>query len=164
MKSQNKNEQNLFKFVQKDERIYDKKFETKPIGYFQDAMIRFAKNRVNVTASIILLTIFSLSVFVPIFTTKNFTNQIVELSLLPPRIPLIENLGILDGTRLFRDQISSGIEVDENTGLYLPDGFIKEYIELDTLTNEVVIGNLKNPAYRGGTNVLQLDFNSLVLE
>ena len=160
MKSQNKNEQNLFKFVQKDERIYDKKFETKPIGYFQDAMIRFAKNRVNVTASIILLTIFSLSVFVPIFTTKNFTNQIVELSLLPPRIPIIENLGILDGTRLFRDQISSGIEVDENTGLYLPDGFIKEYIELDTLTNEVVIGNLKNPAYRGGTNVLQLDFNS----
>jgi ABC-type dipeptide/oligopeptide/nickel transport system permease subunit len=123
-------------------------------------MIRFAKNRVNVTASIILLTIFSLSIFVPIFTSKNFTNQIVELSLLPPRIPIVENLGILDGTRLFRDQVSSGVEIDEKTGLYLPDNFIKEYIELDTLTNEIVIGNLKNPSYRGGTNVLQLDSNS----
>jgi ABC-type dipeptide/oligopeptide/nickel transport system permease subunit len=160
MKSQNKNQQNLFKFVQKDERIYDKKFETKPIGYFKDAMIRFAKNRVNVTASIILLTIFSLSIFVPIFTSKNFTNQIVELSLLPPRIPIVENLGILDGTRLFRDQVSSGVEIDEKTGLYLPDNFIKEYIELDTLTNEIVIGNLKDPSYRGGTNILQLDSNS----
>ena len=160
MKSNNKNQPNLFKFVQKDERIYDKKFETKPIGYFKDAMLRFAKNRVNVTASIILLTIFSLSIFVPIFTSKNFTNQIVELSLLPPRIPIVENLGILDGTRLFRDQVSSGVEIDEKTGLYLPDNFIKEYIELDTLTNEIVIGNLKNPSYRGGTNILQLDSNS----
>jgi len=160
MKSNNKNQPNLFKFVQKDERIYDKKFETKPIGYFKDAMLRFAKNRVNVTASIILLTIFSLSIFVPIFTTKNFTNQVVELSLLPPRIPIIENLGILDGTRLFRDQVSSGVEIDEKTGLYLPDNFFKEFIDLDTLTNQVVIGNLKNPAYRGGTNVLQLDNNS----
>jgi ABC-type dipeptide/oligopeptide/nickel transport system permease subunit len=79
---------------------------------------------------------------------------------LPPRIPILENLGILDGTRLFRDQVSSGVEIDEKTGLYLPDNFIKEYIELDTLTNEIVIGNLKNPSYRGGTNVLQLDSNS----
>jgi len=49
LKTQNKNigEAKLgkenFEFIQKDERIFDAKFETKPIGYFQDAMSRFAK-------------------------------------------------------------------------------------------------------------------------
>jgi ABC-type dipeptide/oligopeptide/nickel transport system permease subunit len=149
-----------FKFAQKDSKIYDQKFQTKPIGYFKDAMIRFAKNKINVTASIILLSIFSLSVFVPIFSQKNFTDQIPELSYLPPRIPIVENLGFLDGYRTFRDQISDGTKIDEETGLFLPNNYLPQYIDMSTLKNEIVLGSLKDPNYIGGTNIMQTDFQS----
>ena len=34
----------LFSFVDRSGDIHDQKFDTKPIGYFKDAFIRFAKN------------------------------------------------------------------------------------------------------------------------
>ena len=34
-----------FEFVSHGEKIFDKKLETKPIGYFKDAWIRFRKNK-----------------------------------------------------------------------------------------------------------------------
>ena len=64
-------EKSQFEFVQAEEKIYDKKFQTKPIGYFKDAMIRFAKNRTNVIATTILGILILLSIFVPILSTKN---------------------------------------------------------------------------------------------
>ena len=36
-----------FEFVHSGERIADKKFEDKPIGYFKDAWIRFRKNHAS---------------------------------------------------------------------------------------------------------------------
>ena len=33
-----------FVFAQKDVKLHDEKLTTKPIGYFQDAWIRFRKN------------------------------------------------------------------------------------------------------------------------
>ena len=60
-----------FEFVQRDERIFDKKFETEPTGYFRDAFSRFLRNKTNVVATIILFTLILLSVFVPMLTTKN---------------------------------------------------------------------------------------------
>lgn len=152
-----------FKFAQKDSKIYDQKFQTKPIGYFKDAMIRFAKNKINVTASIILLSIFSLSVFVPIFSQKNFTDQIPELSYLPPRVPIVENLGFLDGYRTFRDQISDGTRVDDETGLFLPNNYLPQYIDMSTLKNEIILGSLKDPNYVGGTNIMRTDFQSSLI-
>ena len=34
-----------FTFAQLGDNIHDEKFKTKPIGYFQDAWIRFKKNK-----------------------------------------------------------------------------------------------------------------------
>ena len=39
-----------FEFYKRDESIHDKKLETKPVGYFKDAMRRFAKNKSSVVA------------------------------------------------------------------------------------------------------------------
>ncbi len=87
-----------FEFMQAGEKIYDKKFETKPIGYFKDAMIRFRKNRTNVVATAILFVIIALTVIIPLISTKNFTVLESELAFLPPRIPGLAQLGIMDGT------------------------------------------------------------------
>ena len=46
-----------FEFVQMNEKIFDKKFETKAVGYFGDAFRRFCKNKSSVVAFIMLMFI-----------------------------------------------------------------------------------------------------------
>ena len=52
--------QEKFKFVQLDQEIVDSAFETEPIGYFKDALIRLRKNKASVVAFYIILVISSL--------------------------------------------------------------------------------------------------------
>ena len=51
----NKYDKSLFSLVQENDRLKDKPLQTKQLTYFQDAMLRFTKNKYNVIASIILL-------------------------------------------------------------------------------------------------------------
>lgn len=46
-----------FAFVQVDDKIYDQKFEGKPIGFFKDAWLRFKQNKASVVAALIILFI-----------------------------------------------------------------------------------------------------------
>ncbi|MFU8785932.1 MAG: ABC transporter permease [Candidatus Izemoplasmataceae bacterium] len=124
-----------FEFVQRDEKIYDKRLETKPIGYFQDAFIRFSKNRTNLIATFILVTLILLSIFVPMLTSKNYTRIDVQLQYLPPRVPILERFGIADGTRVYSDQPVDLSTIDPETGLGLPVGFNPDYIKMSTLDN-----------------------------
>ena len=78
-----------FEFVQAEQKIYDKKLETKPVGYFKDAMIRFSKNRTNVIATVILFSIILGSIIIPIVSTKNASELEEQLAYLPPRIPIL---------------------------------------------------------------------------
>ncbi|MFP4286949.1 MAG: ABC transporter permease [Candidatus Izemoplasmataceae bacterium] len=128
-----------FEFVQRDEKIYDKRLETKPIGYFQDAFIRFSKNKTNLVASMILLTLILLSIFVPMLTSKNYTDVDPQLQTLPPKIPILENFGIADGTKGFDDQPVDLETIDPETGLGLPVGFSPEFIKMETLENYVTL-------------------------
>ena len=57
-----------FEFVQMNEKIFDKKFETKAIGYFGDALRRFSKNKSSIVAFVILVIIILMAIFVPIFS------------------------------------------------------------------------------------------------
>lgn len=54
-----------FALANAGERLTDKKLETKPVGYFKDAMIRFRKNRSSVVAAIIILCLFLYAFIVP---------------------------------------------------------------------------------------------------
>jgi ABC-type dipeptide/oligopeptide/nickel transport system permease subunit len=127
----------LFDFVQKDEKIFDKKFETKPIGYFKDAMIRFGKNRTNVIATAVLFIMILLSIIIPTVTAKNFVELETRLAHLPPRIPVLENYGIFDGTKMLTTQEVDRSTIDPVTGLGLPFATVvrHEFILTDTLEN-----------------------------
>lgn len=150
----------MFEFVQAEKKIFDKKFETKPIGYFKDAMIRFSKNRTNVVATIILFIIIGLSVFVPIFSNKNAEVLEEQLAYLPPRVPVLENWGIFDGTIERRDQQVDLSTINPETGLGLPLGIDESLIEMDTLENYFVGCTDKLAVCQNGENVLNLDNNS----
>lgn len=57
--------QEKFAFVQMNEKIHDKELETKPVGFFQDAMIRFAHNKGAVVCAAILLVQILFAIITP---------------------------------------------------------------------------------------------------
>ena len=88
-----------FAFVHEGERISDKKFEDKPIGYFKAAWIRFRKNRASVVAAIIIILVILYSVVTPLLiTTHDNSFMVNQYSRKPGRITwLRDSIGILDG-------------------------------------------------------------------
>ena len=63
-------------FADSNRIIHDQELETKPIGFFKDAMIRFKKNKSSVVAAFIILFLFIYAIFVPfIFKTSYNTSQ-----------------------------------------------------------------------------------------
>lgn len=139
-----------FEFVQAEQKIYDKKFETKPIGYFKDAMIRFSKNKTNVVATTILFIIIAGTILIPIFSSKNASDLEAELAFLPPRVPIVENWGFLDGT-----SHKDGIPVDPTTNL--PIDYVEDVIVMDSLVTYEVECTDRSELCVGGTNVLSVD-------
>lgn len=93
-----------FEFVHTGERITDKKFVDKPIGYFKDALLRFCRNKASIVAAIIIVIIFLFAFLTPLFTF-NYTAQFMDTyyQKLPPRNALLGKLGIADGTRTDSD-------------------------------------------------------------
>jgi len=150
----------MFEFIQKDEKLYDKKFETKPIGYFKDALIRFRKNKGNVVATLILFAIILGTVLIPLISTKNYEQLEEQLSHLPPRMPILEKFGIFDGTSKKTAQPVDLSTIDPETGLGLPIGYIEDYIVMDTLVNYVDGCTDKSDLCTGGEAVLRLDYQS----
>jgi len=73
--SNKKFDKNMFDFVQMDKSIHDKKFDTKPIGYFKDAWIRFTKNKSSVIGGIIIIILILFAIFAPIISRFNYTNE-----------------------------------------------------------------------------------------
>lgn len=161
--SQKEYSKDFFTLVQENERLLDKPLKTKQLSYFQDAMLRFTKNKYNVIATIILSFMILLSIFVPILTPKDlYTQTNSSLVTLPPRVPLLEKLGIMDGTKEFEGQPVDLSTIDPVTGLGYPTiGFQQEYILMDTLKNEEVIGADRSALFVGGTNDLYVNFDRL---
>ena len=78
-----------FEFVGTEGRLHDKKLDTKPIGYFKDAFIRFAKNKGSVVAAIVILVLVLYAIFVPMLCKNNYNQALTDTmylnySKLPP--------------------------------------------------------------------------------
>lgn len=160
-------EKSQFQFVDINEKIFDAKFEGKPRSFFRDAMVRFARNRVNLVATTIVAMVVFLAIFVPILTPKDFTSaNNANMKYLPPRVPLLENLGILDGTIKVKGVFvnlndyeiidPTKPDTDENR-LYYPasdefNTYEKSSIKNGTLKNEFIYGSTRSPQYIGGSN------------
>ena len=152
-----KREAEKFTFVQRDDKIYDKKFETKPVGYFKDAMIRFGKNKSNVIATSVLFTLILLSILFPTFTSKNYTVLEPRMAFLPPRVPIIERFGIMDGISKVDSQQIDRSTIDPVTGLGVPNSvrYPTAFILMDTLENYDLPCSEKIETCVGGTVRLQ---------
>lgn len=103
-----------FEFANKQGRIYDKKIETKSVGYFADALSRFRKNKASVVAAFIILLIVIYAITIPLIFNGPQNNAMDPFYKSNPSrmIWFKENLGILDG----------GMDFDKNE-----NAIIQEY-------------------------------------
>ena len=94
-------QKDLFQFTRLDERIFDTQFETKPIGYFRDALSRFRKNQASVFAFFILVIIILLAIIGPSLNGYDIKYMDASLQYLPPRSETLSKLGVMNGYKYY---------------------------------------------------------------
>lgn len=92
-----------FAFVGAERSFHDKKLETKPIGFFRDAMNRFVRNKSSVVAAFIICILVLYAIFVPLFCQNDYTLSVtdtlyLEYTKLPPKVSWLGWLG-MDGCK-----------------------------------------------------------------
>ena len=127
-----------FRFVNQDERIHDKKFDDKPIGFFKDAWLRFKKSKASVVAAIIILLIVLYAFLCPFFIRSHTATFMANLyAKKPGRVEwLKEHLGICDGG-VNRDFSERGLQSKLAIGVAAMD--------LDGKTNVTVSEAMESP-------------------
>ena len=99
--------------VQMDETISDSKFEGKPIGFLKDAMIRFCRNKGSLIAFFVILLMILLAIFGPSFNEYGYNEQNGDIKDLPPKVPGLCEIGIMDGSRWLERQLKYNPETDQ---------------------------------------------------
>ena len=138
-----------FTLVNHGERISDKKFDTKAIGSFMDAMLRFKRNKSSVVAAIIILCLLLFSIFVPMFSNYSVTFRDGYYKMVLPKSQVFSFLG-WDGCKMQQesqagyDYLSSigqeaglsavkevrGTFVDENSGKTYYNLYVDSYAKV----------------------------------
>ena len=89
-----------FAFAQKDKKIYDTQLETKPIGYFKDAWLRFCKNKSAVVAFALILFLMLFAIIVPFFSEYDVTFRDGYYKTILPKSEFFAQFGIWDGSSI----------------------------------------------------------------
>ena len=117
-------------FAPHGEKIFDRKLETKPIGYFKDAWIRFKKNKSSVTAAIIILILVIYAIIVPVFSPFTVETRDGYYATVLPKWDLVAPLGFWDGTTVRNDskagyQYYSAIGVESGRHAVIGEATVK---------------------------------------
>ena len=97
--------QEKFAFAEGYDFKHDQKFETKPVGYFRDAMRRFAKNKGSVVAACIILILVLFAIIGPYCCDQSYQDSYQTETLLrrykelPPRLLIMDGTGFWDGSK-----------------------------------------------------------------
>ena len=133
--------------VQRNQVLHDEALKTKPIGYYKDAWNRFKKNRASYVAMFFILFIMFFTIVGPIMKVYDLPSisaiEANRLRELPPRVPFLEDLGILDGSKRingrsveYLESLPEGIVLNvirefEVQGVMLADAVVDYYKFLD---------------------------------
>ena len=117
---------------------------TKPISFWQDSMRRLFKNYVAVVSLLIIVVLFLTAIIAPVMSNYTLTGRVNEdyykFAQLPPRVPVLENFGLFDGTLIKEFTQGSLNEVG-----YAPD----EYKIVGTFTrNRIEYLKVKEYTYK----------------
>ena len=133
-----------FQFAHRSDLGHDKKFDTKPVSYFQGAFRRFCKNKGAVVGGIVILCLILFAIIAPVFTPYTPDYYDMTYGYVTPKLQLCADLGLnfWDGGRV----------KDTNTLGYLKDLALEQETGRDVIKSEVQIsGDGANYSYRYDT-------------
>ena len=104
-----------FEFVTRSEKIHDMKLDTKPIGYFKDAWLRFKKNKSSVAAFAIIIVLVLFAIFGPYLTPYELSDHDGFYANALPKSKFFAQFGFWDGTRM-RDDTQAGYDYYNSIG------------------------------------------------
>jgi len=127
------------KFVfarRENEKILDKKLNTKPVGYFKDCMRRFRKNKSSVIAAYIILILFLFALIVPFVSHYEVSFRDGYYKLVPPKFSPLAFLG-WDGCTSRRES-QAGYDYYSSIGVEYGESAVKELkqVTIDELTGK----------------------------
>ena len=106
MGSQNMNQQQFpdipaekFRLIRQDEKIHDEKIQTKPIGYFKDAWLRFVRNKSAVVAFTLIVILVLFAVIVPFVSEYDVSFRSGYYKTIQPKSAFFSQFGFWDGGR-----------------------------------------------------------------
>lgn len=86
-----------FEFAARAKDEYDS-LDVSHESFWKDVAVRFMKNKGAVLGACIIAFIVALAVFAPMFSSRTYKTVVIEHASLPPRVPLVEKLGFMNGT------------------------------------------------------------------
>lgn len=125
-----------FELVQKDMKIHDKAFDTKPTTFLKDALKRFCKNKSSIVAFVIISILVLIAIFLPMISNKNVDYISKDEAFLEPKL-FEAGFGFWDGTKKYEDVV-----VDRTTGL--PADFYGPGVLKLEITGKQYIDNTNN--------------------
>ena len=96
-----------FERFQREEKIHDVEFKTEAVSYMKDVWRRFKRDKVTVVATSVIIFLIFMAIIGPLVSGYDYLEQHSGLKNMPPRVPVLENLGIMDGCRVITVQTSN---------------------------------------------------------
>lgn len=131
-----------FKLLGLSEKKADAKFETEPIGFFKDAMLRFRKNKASVLAFAIIVVLLVLAVFGPMMNEYGYNDQNIDYANMPMRIKGC-TWNFANGSRVLKNRRVDNLT---NTDKY-PEGSVLEIMN-ETEINGVKMADVRVDYYK----------------
>ena len=110
-----------FVLVNENKKLHDKELVTKPIGFFKDAMYRFARNKGSIVGAIVIAILVLYAIIAPIFSPYTVSYRDSFYSYILPKLFDNENIDFLDGGKklttnltTFLADYSKGVESGHN--------------------------------------------------
>ncbi|MBO7296535.1 MAG: ABC transporter permease [Clostridia bacterium] len=133
-----------FKFAQRNDLSHDKKFDTKPVSYFQGAWRRFCKNKGAVVGGVVILCLVLFAIIAPIFTAYTPDYYDMSYAYMTPKLNFMDkhDINFWDGGRT----------KNANTLGYLKDLALEQETGRDVIKGEVQVSeDGSNYTYRYDT-------------
>mgnify|MGYP003609246855 CR=1 FL=1 len=135
----------------------------KPISFWKDAMRRLMKNKIAVISLIVIGILLSMSIIMPQVSQYDLVGRVNEdltvYAQLPPRIPVLEKLGIFDGTLTIEVNEKTLPELGLKEGQYkIVDTFERKgntYVTVKEYTYQIL--GIEDEYYFFGTDILARD-------
>ena len=110
-----------FVLVNENKKLRDKELVTKPVGFFMDALHRFAKNKGSIVGAIVIGILVLYAIVAPIFSPYTVSYNDTKYSYMLPTLFDSEKIDFLDGSKnvdtnfiTFVEHYSKGLETGHN--------------------------------------------------